>query len=78
MKKQTREQKKQELKHKKVERRKNMKNFFIGIIVGIVLATTGTYAVIEQKAKKAATKENAEKVTKAAQNFTDTIKSVFE
>lgn len=55
-----------------------MKNFFIGIIVGIVLATTGTYAVIEQKAKKAATKENAEKVTKAAQNFTDTIKSVFE
>ena len=55
-----------------------MKNFLIGIIVGIVLATTGTYAVIEQKAKKAATKENAEKVTKAAQNFTDTIKSVFE
>lgn len=55
-----------------------MKNFFIGLVVGIVLATTGTYAVIEQKAKKAATKENAEKVTKAAQNFTDTIKSVFE
>ena len=48
------------------------------MVVGIVLATTGTYAVIEQKAKKAATKENAEKVTKAAQNFTDTIKSVFE
>ena len=55
-----------------------MKNFFIGIVVGIILATTGTYAVIEQKAKKAATKENAEKVAKAAQNFTDTIKSVFE
>jgi hypothetical protein len=55
-----------------------MKNFLIGMVVGIVLATTGTYAVIEQKAKKAATKENAEKVTKAAQNFTDTIKSVFE
>ena len=55
-----------------------MKTFFIGLVVGIVLATTGTYAVIEQKAKKAATKENAEKVTKAAQNFTDTIKSVFE
>lgn len=55
-----------------------MKNFLIGLVVGIVLATTGTYAVIEQKAKKAATKENAEKVTKAAQNFTDTIKSVFE
>jgi predicted small secreted protein len=55
-----------------------MKNFLIGLVVGIVLATTGTYAVIEQKAKKAATKENAEKVTKAAQNFTDTIKGVFE
>lgn len=55
-----------------------MKNFLIGMVVGIVLATTGTYAVIEQKAKKVATKENAEKVTKAAQNFTDTIKSVFE
>ena len=55
-----------------------MKQFLIGLVVGIVLATTGTYAVIEQKAKKAATKENAEKVTKAAQNFTDTIKSVFE
>jgi len=55
-----------------------MKNFLIGMVVGIIFATTGTYAVIEQKAKKAATKENAEKVTKAAQNFTDTIKSVFE
>jgi len=55
-----------------------MKNFLIGMVVGIVLATTGTYAVIEQKAKKAATKENAEKVTKAAKDFTDTIKSVFE
>ena len=55
-----------------------MKNFLIGMVVGIVLATTGTYAVIEQKAKKAATKENAEKVTKAAQSFTDTIKSIFE
>ena len=48
------------------------------MVVGIVLTTTGTYAVIEQKAKKAATKENAENVGKAAQNFTDTIKSVFE
>ena len=54
-----------------------MKNFFIGIIVGIVLATTGTYAVIEQKAKKAATKENAEKVGKAAKEFGETIKDVF-
>ena len=55
-----------------------MKQFLIGLVVGIVLATTGTYAVIEQKAKKAATKENTEKVTKAAHNFTNTIKSVFE
>ena len=55
-----------------------MKNFFIGMVVGIVLATTGTYAVIEQKAKKAATKENAEKVVKATKDFTETIKDVFE
>lgn len=55
-----------------------MKNFIIGLVVGIVLASSGAYAIAVQKAKKAATKENAEKVTKAAQNFTDTIKSVFE
>lgn len=55
-----------------------MKKFLIGLVVGIVLATTGAYTVIEQKAKKAATKENAEKVTKAAKNFTETVKNVFE
>jgi len=55
-----------------------MKQFLIGLVVGIVLASTGTYAVIEKKAKQAATKENAEKVTKAAKNFTDTIKGLFE
>lgn len=54
-----------------------MKNFLIGMVVGIVLTTTGTYAVIEQKAKKAATKENAENVGKAAKEFGETIKDVF-
>lgn len=55
-----------------------MKNLFIGIVIGLVLGSTGSYVVLKEKVKKAATKENAEKVTKAAQNFTDTIKSVFE
>ena len=43
------------------------------MVVGIVLTTTGTYAVIEQKAKKAATKENAENVGKAAKEFGETF-----
>ena len=47
------------------------------MVVGIVLTTTGTYAVIEQKAKKVATKENAENVGKAAKEFGETIKDVF-
>ena len=55
-----------------------MKQFLIGLVVGIVLASTGTYALIEQKAKKAATKQNLEKVTKAAQQFGNTIKGLFE
>jgi gas vesicle protein len=55
-----------------------MKNFLIGVVVGIVLASTGAYAVIAQKAKKAATVENAEKVAKATQEFGDTIKQVFD
>ena len=55
-----------------------MKNFLIGVVVGIVLASTGAYAIVAQKAKKAATKENAEKVMKATQEFGDTIKQVFD
>lgn len=55
-----------------------MKQFLIGLVVGIVLASTGTYALIEQKAKKAATKENVEKVGNAVKSFTDTIKDVFK
>lgn len=55
-----------------------MKGFLIGLVVGILLTSTGAYTIIEQKAKKAATKENAEKVVKATQSFTDTIKSIVE
>ena len=31
-----------------------MKNFIIGVVVGVVLASTGAYAVVAQKAVKAA------------------------
>ena len=55
-----------------------MKNFFIGLVVGVVLASTGAYAVIEQKAKKAATKENMEKVADAGKSLTDTIVDIFK
>ena len=56
----------------------NSKKFLIGLAIGIVLAGTGAYAVVKEKAKKVATKENAEKVVKASQEFGDTIKAVFK
>lgn len=55
-----------------------MKNLFIGVVIGLVLGSTGSYVVLKEKAKKVATKENAEKVVKASQDFGDTIKAVFE
>lgn len=55
-----------------------MKSFFVGLVIGIVLGGTGAYAVVKEKAKKVATKENAEKVVKASQEFGDTIKAVFK
>jgi len=55
-----------------------MKNFLVGLVIGIVLGGTGAYAVVKEKVKKAATKENAEKVVKATGEFTDTIKAVFK
>ncbi len=54
-----------------------MKNFIIGLVIGFSLAGTDAYAVITEKAKKAATKENAEKVGKAVKEFGETIKDVF-
>ncbi len=55
-----------------------MKNFLLGLVIGIVLGGTGAYAVVKEKVKKAATKENAEKVVKASQELGDTIKAAFE
>lgn len=55
-----------------------MKNFIIGVVVGVVLASTGAYAVVAQKAKKAATKENVEKVADSTKNVLDTIVEVFK
>lgn len=55
-----------------------MKNFLIGLVVGIILASTGVYAVMKKKAKEMATKENAEKVAKATQDFGKTLKDVFD
>ena len=55
-----------------------MKNFLVGLVIGIVLGGTGGYAIVKEKAKKVATKENAEKVVKASQDFSDTIKAVFK
>ena len=54
-----------------------MRKFLIGVVVGIILASTGVYAVAKEKAKKMATKENAEKVGNAANSFADTIKAIF-
>lgn len=55
-----------------------MKNFLIGIVIGIILAGTGAYTYCVNKAKKVATKENAEKVVKASQQFGDTIKEILD
>ena len=55
-----------------------MKNFLLGLTTGIIIASTGAYAFVAQKAKKAATKENAEKIVQATKDFGGTIKEVFE
>ena len=34
-----------------------MKNFIIGLVVGFLLAGTGAYTIVTEKAKKAANKE---------------------
>lgn len=55
-----------------------MKNFFIGVIVGLVLGSTGSYVALKDKVKKAATKENTEKVVKATKEFGQTICDTFK
>lgn len=55
-----------------------MKNFFIGLVIGIVIGGMGGYAFLKEKVTKIATKENTEKVVKATQNFSDTIKEVVQ
>ena len=55
-----------------------MKNFIIGVVVGVVLASTGAYAVVAQKAKKAATKENVEKVADSTKGLVSTLTEVFK
>ena len=55
-----------------------MRKFLIGVVVGIVLASTGIYAIAKEKAQNIATKENVEKVSKVTQNFADTIKDLFD
>jgi len=55
-----------------------MKNFLLGLLTGVVLASTGAYAVVKETAKKAATKENAAKVVKATQEFGGAIKDIFD
>lgn len=55
-----------------------MKNLLIGIVIGVIFAGTGAYAYCVNKAKKIATKENAEKVIKASQQFGDSIKEILD
>ena len=42
-----------------------MKKFLIGIIVGILLCTTGTYDYLKKKVQKKVPKQKVEKVEKA-------------
>ena len=54
-----------------------MKNFLIGLIIGIVLGGFGTYATIKEKTKKIATKQNAEKVVQASQEFGKALQDIL-
>lgn len=55
-----------------------MKNFIIGLVIGIILGGTGAYTYCKQKIEEVATKENAEKVVSASKSFGQTIKEIFE
>lgn len=55
-----------------------MKKILIGIVIGVIFAGTGAYAYCVNKAKKVATKENAEKVIEASKQFGEKLGEVFE
>jgi hypothetical protein len=55
-----------------------MKNFIIGLVIGIILGGNGAYTYCKQKIEKPATKENVEKVVSASKSFCKTIKEIFE
>lgn len=55
-----------------------MKKFIIGFLIGMLFAGTGTYAMLKKKAEKVATKENAEKVLKATQEYGKEVGKVFK
>ena len=55
-----------------------MKKFLIGFTIGVVFAGTGAYTYCVNKAKKVGTKENAQKIVKASQEFGETIKDVLK
>lgn len=55
-----------------------MKNFLIGLVIGILLGGTGVYTSVKEKTQKVATKKNAEKVVKAAEEFGKAVQGVFD
>ena len=61
-----------------------MRNFLIGLVVGIILASSGIYATAKHKAEKAMydkdvrkVEKSAKKVGKATQDFAETIYNAF-
>ncbi len=55
-----------------------MKNLFIGVVIGLVLGSTGSYVVLKEKVKKVATIENANKVVDATAEFGQQVQSIFK
>lgn len=55
-----------------------MKNFLIGLVIGVILGGTGAYTVVKNKVQKLATAENAEKVIKASQEFGQAMQEVLK
>ena len=55
-----------------------MKKILFGIVIGIIFAVTGAYTYCVNKAKKVATKDNAEKVIEAGKKFGETIDEVLK
>ena len=55
-----------------------MKNLFIGVVIGLVLGSTGSYVALKEKVKKAATIENASKVVDATAEFGQKVQGIFK